>query len=65
MALLLFPDVNFEAQKEQLAFGSFKSNVIQDSFSLIDSSMRKGRQAWEASEVEGTRHGWSHNMEFG
>lgn len=37
MALLLLPDVNFETQKGYLAFGSIKKNVIQDSFSLIDS----------------------------
>lgn len=37
MALLLFPDVNFEMQKGQLASGSIRSYIVQDLFSLIDS----------------------------
>lgn len=37
VALLLFPDVNFQTHKGQLVFGSIKRIIIQDSFSLIDS----------------------------
>lgn len=44
VAFLLFPDVNFETQKGQLAFRPIKSSLIQNSFSLIYSPLdEKGK----------------------